>query len=233
MSTTILAVRERPIIFSGPMIRALLDGRKTQTRRVVKGKWAREMNISSVTARRHQAACDCPFGQSEDRLWVRETCRAHEITTKEAEADAFGHMERLAYEIPPYGLDGVIYRADGAFREIDNTQAAANAWGELRHSGRRSRQWTPSIFMPRWASRILLEITDVRVERLQDIRHNGADLEAEGIELGPSELFPHTNRADKLARHFKNLWDSLNARRGYGWNVNPWIWAITFRRITP
>jgi hypothetical protein len=74
-------------------------------------------------------------------------------------------------------------------------------------------RWRPSIHMPRWASRLSLEITGIRVERLQDIRFNVADLEAEGVALAPSELFPHTNRADKLARVYEKLWDSLNADR--------------------
>lgn len=189
------AVRERPILFSGPMIRAILDGRKTQTRRVIKpqpvGAWA----APGKTA--------CPYGVPGDRLWVRETWRPSQT----------GEGSRC----PAW------YAADGADGE--------------------HVRWKPSIFMPRWASRITLEITRIDVRRVQDV---GTDALAEGVELTefwtPKEVegrpfeekwwddFYFWSHYPLVA--FRKLWDSINANRGFGWDVNPWVWVVEFRRVT-
>ena len=166
-----------------------------------------------------------PFYQGL-RLWVRETCRAHEITDSEADTDAFGIVERLGLEQPPYGLDGVVYLADGAFREIENTPEAGDAWGVL-HSYRGKRGATvPPIHMPRWASRILLEIVAVRVERLQDISE--ADAEAEGCEPFRHPTHPSIG---PFSAGYSALWDSINGAGS--WAANPWIWCLTFKRVPP
>ena len=89
-------------------------------------------------------------------------------------------------------------------------------------------KWKPSIFMPRWASRILLEITEVRTERLQTITPE--DCKAEGINLD-TDPFPTINAPDKYLRCFQTLWDSLNTKKGYGWEKNPWCWCLSFKRI--
>lgn len=134
-----------------------------------------------------------------DRLWVRETCVAHEL---------------------PDGLDGVLYLADQAFREIDNTEAAADAWVKLNHYGGRGRgHVVPAIHMPRWASRITLEITGARVERLQDISE--ADVQAEGCTGSPLG-----QAADAML--YPKLWDSINGPGA--WERNPWVWVVEFRR---
>lgn len=192
---------ERPIIFSAPMIRALLDGRKTQTRRVVKGvplEW-----FGSGFTPEYVALADnslCPYGQPGDQLWVRETWHPE---TSDPDARA-------------------AYRADC---DYDTSDCG----------------WRPSIHMPRWASRILLRVTDVRVERLQAISE--ADAIAEGISelplqkqepgawwcadpLGNSSLHCRTPRAA-----FCRLWESI-----YGagsWDANPWVWVIKFERVKP
>jgi hypothetical protein len=194
MTATI--AKERPILFSVPMVRAVLDGRKTQTRRVVKApKWWEGMthyctgNVdeNSLT-RTHMALCDkgasnwafCPYGAPGDRLWVREAWR-----TEERASDL---------------VDGVRFRADDAFLAIEPTEAAVDLWMEAAHfkadlskaspvcgkvrvavRKKRGREWRPSIHMPRWASRITLEITEVRVEQLQEISE--ADAIAEGLEV--------------------------------------------------
>lgn len=147
-------VRERPILFSGPMVRAILEGRKTQTRRLLKAaaaeivgdllgqpKWYLDRDPDRVIR--------CPYGALGDRLWVREAWRA-----EERESDA---------------VDGVRFRADDSFREIENTRAAADAWVYVYNNGKHGNGWRPGIHMPRWASRLTLELTDVRVQRLQDI----------------------------------------------------------------
>lgn len=221
-------MKERPILFSGAMVQAILEGRKTQTRRVVKPS----MSAPRVAPLRMEPYIDgwtgeqevdnqglpcwlgfhpdypgdakwfsCPHGKTGDRLWVRETWRTEELES---------------------GLDGVRFRADNAFREIENTQAAADAWMDAN----KTKQWRPSIFMPRWASRITLDIVDVRVERVQNISE--ADAWAEGF---PDPDGANRQYEDRARYWFKNLWDSINAERGYGWGANPWVWALTFKVV--
>jgi len=103
--------------------------------------------------------------------------------------------------------------------------------------GGESRHWhwkvktLPSIFMPRKFSRITLELTGVRVERLQEI--SKSDAIAEGVTPPRNELYPHTNRGDKCLRSYEKLWDSLNAKRGFGWDKNPYVWVLAFKRDNP
>jgi hypothetical protein len=170
---------EKPILFSAPMVRAILEGRKTMTRRVVKPQPESDQDDGHAGLIQ-----DCPYGQPGDRLWVRET---------------FSTDGCACYE--PCFCPSVWYKAD-----------------DLSEDKELQPKWCPSIFMPRWASRIILEVTGVRVERLQEITNAGAL--AEGIE--PSGV-PRTYVGD-----FAALWDSLNAKRGYGWDTNPWVWVIGF-----
>lgn len=151
----------------------------------------------------------CPYGQPGDRLWVRETWRAEELAS---------------------GLDGVRYAADNHFRSIENTRDASDAWGEAAFDKHGQRYnplaWRPAIFAPRWASRITLEVIGVRVERVQDITY--ADVLAEGI-----NMHSPVRKKDQLPTPrsaFAELWDSINAKRGFGWDVNPWVWVLTFKR---
>lgn len=225
------AAKERPIIFNGEMVRAILKDLKTQTRRVMKPppftniKHVRSVRqlISEGFLRQNDYEPDkCPYGQPGDRLWVRETWKPVELD--EPEADFEG-------EVITAGTDGTRYRADGAFQVIENTQAASTKWCEARrpsenwpHNG--PVNWRPSIHMPRWASRITLEVTGVRVERVQDIRR--ADVHAEGL---PVDTGPQYDGQDWL-EWFRELWDRSNAKR-YGWDANPWVWVIEFKRIEP
>lgn len=181
---TLSAVKERGILLSAPEVLAILDGHKTQTRRIVKPQ--ADCNATALD-HTESGACvtlamragmysfPCPYGAPGDRLWVRET---------------FNHC---AYK--PF------YRADGPMHED---------W-----------KWKPSIHMPRWASRITLEITAIRVEQLQDITEE--DAKAEGCigALGAG-----------CTGAYRDLWDSINAKK-YPWSSNPWVWVIEFRRITP
>ena len=162
-------MKERPILFSGPMVRAILNGTKTQTRRVMRpGERVEKMILNKS-----------PYGIPGDRLWVRETWTG---------ADDPAHKH------------AVHYRADGE----------------------RACRWRPSILMPRWASRITLEVTGIRIERLCDITER--DALAEGC-VGDGHVTVDARAA------FKLLWGSLNAKRGYGWDANPWVWVIHFKRI--
>jgi hypothetical protein len=189
------AVKERPILFSGPMVRAILDGTKTQTRRVVKNLNPTFV-ASSPTGEQIANSARCPYGQPGDRLWVRE---------------AF--IDTRVPENPARDL-GVIYAADCP----PGTPAGVKGG------------WSPSIHMPRWASRITLELTGVRVQRLQAI--TAQDAIDEGIpSRGIDRDGPNIASGLVYLSDFETLWDSLNEKRGYGWDTNPWVWALTFKRV--
>lgn len=185
---------ERPIIFNGDMVRAILRGEKTQTRRPVKPQpvfddmYSREGTYDDVIHFKDDCPVMCPFGQPLDRLWVRET---------------------FALGGPPYF--GVAYRAD----EGDNPEDV----------GGERQKWTPSIHMPRYLSRITLEITDINVERVQDIT------EDEAIKEGVVDPIMGTYGLNPITI-FRDLWDALYARQpGLLWKKNPWVWVIAFRRV--
>ena len=213
----------KPILFSAEMVRAILDGKKTQTRRAIvpQIEWKEE----SIYQRRKSGTIDeftflefikkCKYGQIGDLLWVRETWKCEELY--------------------PSGLDGVRFAADGAFIEIENTIPASNAWGEANRPG---GKWRPSIFMPRWASRINLEITGVCIDRVQYISREAA--KAEGVSniwIWDGERYAkhpeHFRRAllNPYVANYSVLWDEINAERGFGWDMNPWVWVIEFKRI--
>ena len=172
----------------------------------------------------------CPYGQIGDQLWGRETCRAEEL-------------QYAGWE------DGVRYLADNAWRVIENTSEAADKWHDLasygmKKSGLPECRTVPAIHMPRWASRIQLEITGIRVERLQDISEE--DAIAEGIVewysgeqkrymLAPDDtsgIFGKSGawKPCRSAREaYCTLWESINVPGS--WDSNPWVWVIEFRRI--
>jgi len=230
-------MKERPILFSGPMVRALHDGSKTQTRRVVKSQppigWDRNCWYSAPvwgwTSQAMPASewhtVKCPFGEPGDRLWVRET---HDVRVVGTE---LFHGDRCVKGIRHYAR--VAYRADDGRAEVDIDEATFERLDETESKG-----WAPSIHMPRWASRITLEVTSVRVERLHDISEQ--DAAAEGVESlrNEGELWKHyiesTESCDALiclsAREsFRTLWDSL-AAPGADWQANPWVWVVEFKR---
>lgn len=217
--------KERPIIFSGPMVKAILEGRKTQTRRAV----AQPKRISDEWRRADTASIrcmgkpweperylyaeffkfdgdgssfgkvvgtvTCPYGQPEDRLWVREKW----YCAGEHECD--GYPARY---------------------EVDAELASAV-----------STKWRTPIFMPRWASRITLEITNVRVERLQSI--SDEDAKAEGVDQAPYSpnriWIANPENSRRYIKTFRKAWDKLNAKRGYSWESNPWCWVLEFRKL--
>ena len=190
-------MKERPILFSGAMVRGILEGRKTQTRRVVKRNSAGRVELRGKQwhIEDENAFKASPYGQSGDRLWVKETFYDSSAESKWS------------------------YRAD---------------W-PLEDETDRDFHWCPSIFMPRSASRITLEITGVRVERLQEI--TVADCLAEGIRTGPVECWKGCQPSDQRQTPvvlYRKLWDSLNSKRNHGlysWDKNPWVWVIEFKRI--
>jgi hypothetical protein len=188
-------MKERPILFSGPMVRAILAGRKTQTRRVV-ADLNPTLAESAASGSQIANALRCPYGAPGDRLWVRETWAA----------------QRALDKLPPQMIEA------GAWVEY-----AAGPGGGILDRGK----WRPSIFMPRWASRILLEVTAVRVERLQDISET--DAEAEGVDAVSMADVPRQATMNRRA-DFKQLWDSINAKRA-PWASNPWVWVVEFKRL--
>lgn len=196
-------MKERPILFSASMVRAILAGQKTQTRRIVK---PRVVPIVEECFRVNGKWCNhtfdydlvelSPYGSPGDRLWVKETCR---ITTTMA-----------GYKIR--------YRADDA-----------ELWPDTDGPCYDDHRWRPSIHMPRCASRILLEITAVRVERLNDISE--ADALAEGVNVHPDHHGKPRTSIYSPVQAYCDLWESIN---GVGsWVLNPWVWVIEFRRVMP
>jgi hypothetical protein len=218
-------VKSRPILFGGPMIRALLAGTKSQTRRVVKPQpgnpevfgvspiWGSGVRHDSDRFEIHAAFDEggkrvdrwlaCPYGAPGDQLWVKETF-FHEPAT---------YIYEASVSIPAVPAT-TLYRADLG----DDSDGP----------------WKPSIFMPRWASRITLEVTDVRVERLQDISEE--DAIAEGVErfesIGPDQRLPGTGERFGDAPYrcaYACLWDEINGAGS--WKLNPWVWVVSFRRM--
>jgi hypothetical protein len=217
--------RQRPILFSGPLVRAILDGRKTQTRRAVRGTADHHVShvgwldgepagpgwyLQEIPHIRH---CDtlirCPHGVVGDRLWVRESF-----------APSPDHPD----------AEHLLYRADG--RDFGDGRLLTNGFDV---DGIR---WRPAIHMPRWASRITLEITAVRVERLQAITEEDARAEgADGTAPIPAKIngkpgAMHCFGPDASVKAFRFLWDSINHARA-AWSANPWVWVLMFRRLEP
>ncbi|MBI6727661.1 hypothetical protein YA0032_05800 [Pseudomonas amygdali] len=197
--------KERPILFSAPMMRAILEGRKTVTRRVCKPQPSANAHTKSADGSPMTSWWEtgkdivrCPYGQPGERLWVREAWQA------DAQVNAIAPRE-LSHGEP------IQYPADGSSRQ---TGCSMITPGKTR----------PSIHMPRWVSRILLEITDVRVERLQDISEEQA--KAEGPNWPVAE---HLEMAWRV--QFRTLWESINGAEN--WNANPWVWVVEFKHVTP
>ena len=210
-------VKERPILFSGEMVRAILDGRKTQTRRVVKPK-ANEKWLDWITDKNGNRLYDsngnkrllissengkeisCPYGVPGDLLWVRET-----------------HYRWTGCGAPPRAN----FNRDRCY--VDHPELLA-----MSRSGQIVS--VPSIHMPRWASRITLRVTDVRVERVQEITHN--DALSEGVDDVDQAPYGYSAYSYAIA-NFRRLWESINAARGFGWDANPFCWVVSFERVTP
>lgn len=202
-----------PIIFTGPSIPAILADRKTQTRRVID----RVAFIGRITE----------FGQSDTRGydWTFRDRRMlwHDLRHSELMARCpFGEPGTRLWVRETWAsvaANGICHEADDyiVYRATDPD------WSE--HEGWR---WRSPIHMPRWASRLTLEITDVRVERVQEISRE--DAKAEGIAEYKAGDHEYDNRT--TVENFAVLWDSLNAKRSFGWEVNPWVWVLTFRRLT-
>lgn len=228
-------MKERGILFSGAMVRAILAGRKTQTRRLVdprnRDTYTQIKGRGSIfdprlEEHRSQMLECCPYGTAGDRLWVRETwCPGHGLATV-ASPDIL--MAPAGAALAP----GILYAADGTKLPL-------------------GCHWRPSIFLPRHFSRITLDVVDVRIERLQEI--TDADAKAEGVPLVPQGLCPcrRTDIEDpgphidtcawrdvdvdptslpEHVREFAILWNGINGKRAR-WSSNPWVWVVSFKRV--
>lgn len=188
--------KEHPILFSGPMVRAILEGRKTQTRRVAKvtSEGCKPGYITPVAGFTPRLIANhisyCPYGQPSDRLWVRETFSAY---APEGQQGNWKTGENVTY----------VYRADNESADV--------------------ARWYPCIFLPRRASRITLEISDIRVERLMEISDD--DIRAEGVTEGDGVW------DGSLRAAWANGWNAINEKRGYSWLHDPWVWVIEFKKL--
>jgi len=204
-------MKERPILFSAPMVRALRAGTKTQTRRVFKvprgcswyealgGEAEGQLQDDTGPAWWHVSEQGCPYGRPGDRLWVRE---------------GYSGPHWMAGVPPRDWIPGtpIWYWADGNPSHGDWTKPK------------------PGMHMPRWASRILLEVTEVRVERLQDISE--ADALAEGVSVHPDHHEKPRASLYGPVQAYRDLWDSLNGDKPVAcWDASPWVWAVSFKRI--
>lgn len=224
-------IKERPILFSGPMVQAILDGQKTQTRRIawkmdihremrkldpsMPALWAGAVHparesgyvswypgntggLAELTKKQYDKGFECPYGKLGDRLWVRETWAA-----------------RISYD-----------SYSGVSPEVGRVEYRQSPNWTFEIPEERGK-WRPSIFMPRWASRITLEITKIRVERLQEITEE--DAKAEGVVSSRAGTIASFGEALALAQ-FRILWDVINHKRA-SWESNPWVWVVEFKRI--
>jgi hypothetical protein len=216
-------MKERPILFSGEMVRAILEGRKTQTRRIVKnlvntvvgtdycfhetkdGTWELGFDYVPKTG----SGCflryiKCPYGKPGDRLWVRETWSCCYIGDN-VDGSA-------TYEIK--------YKSENQRQSINVSED--QCW-KLRNVLDKNDVWQPSIHIPRIASRILLEVVSVRVERLQDISEEDAKLEG-----FTNSVLMKTNHYPTV--DFRLYWDLINGKK-YPWDANHWVWVIEFKKV--
>lgn len=232
-------IKERPILFSAPMVRAILEGRKTVTRRAIKvqphidasgnfcvgrSNYGQDGYGKPVT--KHFVNGCCPYGKTGDRLWVRETfallgnedgcCIDWQDNLVKGDERGAARIYRASCPPGDYGLNQIPAKAEWK----PDTEA-------MEYDG----AWRPSIHMPRWASRILLEITDVRVERLQDITYEQAA--AEGVHRGPLREWCASDEGGACHKYpvpaFRDLWQSV----GGNWDANPWVWVVEFKRVMP
>jgi hypothetical protein len=218
-------IKERPILFSAPMVRAILEGRKTVTRRAVKFPLIDRdfgCELAGNEIDQSEAHRLCPYGQPGQRLWVRESwwqAGDWQATYPEDDTGAW------------FGSRRVVYSADGTPPNEPNSSYPSGLRNGAYPAAAPDKIWRhrPSIHMNRWASRILLENTDVRVERLQDISEEQAS--AEGVSAQAVESFRVAGVARPAGFAFRDLWTSINGDEN--WTVNPWVWVVEFKRVTP
>jgi len=273
-------MKETPILYSTPMVQAIMNDRKWKTRRIVMpqpsgntmddfldGKWLRKNFGGLLMPRISDLPMECPYGQPGDILWVRETtwiseCKRYiaqglerqhssklDIVDLETGKRYIWQLERSDYAptdgmITSWSWQGRFLRSnratddfDVSFADVDTTVKIEPFSGNiiLQKYKAQFRKKLPAIFMPRKACRLFLQITDIKVEKLQDITVE--DVIAEGIDTDNDILNPDPETHESIKNwnyqyaqfQYKELWDSLNAKRGC-WEQNPWVWVISFER---
>ena len=238
-------MKERPILFKPEMIKAILNGNKTMTRRVVKfpkhaykpdinwiksihqdggGNWVawstNEQQLIEFTKKAYPSGegFKCPYGKISDKFWVKETWSTF---------PPYDNRPTIACsQILPY----VIHKESGFYEKVIHKAGKENyAWGMYGEP-----KWKSSLFMPKTATRIWLKIIDIRIERLQDITIH--DCLHEGIEINPDNLFSPITKLSidtsfQLLNKFEILWDSINKKEPYRWRDNPFVWVIDFKKL--
>lgn len=213
-----MPIQVKPILMNAFSINAILKSKKLQTRRVIRPQpsmffttFSKLEIFKSVLHALYKdgTMVKCPYGNVGDRLWVRETWAA----------------ERGYNHVAPRHLPSRY----ASTKNIDLWWRADRA--SCRRLNAKPGKWRPSIFMPRWASRITLKITGVRVERVQDISEIDAQLEGWDLSNHPLDQRYDPVTMDTARRWFADLWDSINLSRGYGWDLNPWVWRVEFKLL--
>jgi hypothetical protein len=228
-------MKERPILFSGEMVRAILEGRKTQTRRIVTVPWAKKKKTTPYSPYFEESEgkllfqdefgdwldfekkWKCPYGQPGDELYVKENWKTGENLDPYNATEIREQAEDAGFCGGPFAP--LWYPSDDTYRRWGNDDSAFGKPGRLRVAR----------FMPRWASRLQLRVTDVRVERVQEITPSDAKSEGDKERSG----FPEFYRRGEMCHvdWFKELWNSINEKRGYGWEANPFVWVVEFERV--
>jgi hypothetical protein len=217
--------RERPILFSPPMVRAIIEGRKTQTRRVARLTCAG--HVREPTTRGHyrrwhpddpEAVLACPYGQPGDRLWVRERFAPYRVSSVPSSID---EAEYVLF------CDGAqMFRKNSVY--YPGAYDGGMPMGEYAPGAFDGIRWRPSLHMPRWASRISLEVVGVRLERLQKITEEDAQSEGVGAYV-PCDGNGGAKQGPAWFRiNFSHLWDSIYGKRA-PWVSNPLVWVVTFK----
>ncbi len=228
---------EKPILFTGPMVKAILEGEKTQTRRVVRpqapdgatsggriyggqsdGVWW-WLNGDPTDTKTWGVLGDnfrCPYGKPGDRLWVRETFWHYGSWVSWTKKGSLKMGRRF---VPYYRnqydqAQGLRFNGPGAQFSFTPPESGGPDWVKR-----------PSIFMPKWACRLRLEVVAIRVEQVQDISED--DAKAEGVR---GDEHPWADQP-AAAMCFPHIWDPLNAKRGHGWDTNPWVWVVEFKKL--
>ena len=219
-------MKEKPILFSGPMVKAILEGRKTQTRRVVSD----QSSVTDICGGGVEPTVwwpdtgRCPYGGCGEYMWVRETWMLY---------DKHESRHYLQDHKIPDSPNGLMPGSEGYWKRriryaaTEKNPDPVNTW-----------KWRPGIHMPRWASRITLAITDVRVELLNDISE--ADARSEGIQVLPLQSeddpsawwqsSPGVNQERTARASFRGLWNFINRKKN-PWESNPWVWVVSFERV--
>lgn len=209
---------EKPILFNTEMVKAILEGRKTQTRRVIKDGWLQEIDFSKANK-----IMNTPPFKKNNKWYYKIQCAVDDTDCIELK--------------PPYNIGDILWVRE-TWQKIDNSLSPeldvneyayvykASENGKAWEENMEGWTWKPSIHMPRAAARIFLKVTDVRLERLRDI--SISDIEKEGTNL------KSLNTGEEFGYAFQQLWASTLTKENYkkyGWNDNPWVWVIEFERV--